>query len=548
MSKSKIMKPGMRGVIVRVLSFPGGFLALAWFLIRVIPKPSRALYPCQRAAFPLASAFVAALLGLGMTRGVRQLARPQLANSRPARSRGLVSVLLIAACLPFFLFGSAAPVSMDFASPASAPAALVRGPIGEPRGIRPGRVAWAFDPGATPWKGIGNGHWWEPQSTNQSVVDTMLAQVVCSVAGASGAQSSNVAASWDALLKFYNASEGRGSRGYQKGERFMIKVNFVGAIAVWGALGPDAIDYPNTSPHVIHALLDQLVNRAGVTQSDITVGDTLCNFPDGYYNLLARDFPRVNYLSYTPQSGRVTPRPSSVRMFWSTPNADGTRPDYLPTCFAEAAYLVNLANLKGHFDQAGITLCGKNNYGSLYRRPDGPGGFFNLHADSPRNNPRAGSYRNMVDLMAHDGLGGKTVLYLIDGLYAARHSARVESGRPLRWKSAPFNGGWTSSLFASQDPVAIDSVGMDFLLAEWPIVDPGESISPASPGVEDYLVEAALVSAPPSGVFYHPTDASPVKRPSSLGVHEHWKDAVSRRYSGNDGKKGIELVQLGGSP
>jgi hypothetical protein len=29
-----------------------GLLALAWFLIRVLPKPSRATYPCQRAAFP----------------------------------------------------------------------------------------------------------------------------------------------------------------------------------------------------------------------------------------------------------------------------------------------------------------------------------------------------------------------------------------------------------------------------------------------------------------------------------------------------------------
>ncbi len=35
-----------------------GFVALVWFLIRVVPKPSRAAYPCQRAAFPLASAFV----------------------------------------------------------------------------------------------------------------------------------------------------------------------------------------------------------------------------------------------------------------------------------------------------------------------------------------------------------------------------------------------------------------------------------------------------------------------------------------------------------
>jgi len=40
-----------------------GFGAFVWFLIRVIPKPSRARYPCMRAAAPLASAFVISLLG-----------------------------------------------------------------------------------------------------------------------------------------------------------------------------------------------------------------------------------------------------------------------------------------------------------------------------------------------------------------------------------------------------------------------------------------------------------------------------------------------------
>jgi hypothetical protein len=35
-----------------------GLASLVWFLVRVIPKPSRAFYPCQRAAAPLASGFV----------------------------------------------------------------------------------------------------------------------------------------------------------------------------------------------------------------------------------------------------------------------------------------------------------------------------------------------------------------------------------------------------------------------------------------------------------------------------------------------------------
>lgn len=31
-----------------------GLLSLVWFVFRVAPKPSRAAYPCQRAAAPLA--------------------------------------------------------------------------------------------------------------------------------------------------------------------------------------------------------------------------------------------------------------------------------------------------------------------------------------------------------------------------------------------------------------------------------------------------------------------------------------------------------------
>jgi len=47
----------------RVLPVIIGAGSLIWFLIRVIPKPSRATYPCQRAAFPLASSFIIWLTG-----------------------------------------------------------------------------------------------------------------------------------------------------------------------------------------------------------------------------------------------------------------------------------------------------------------------------------------------------------------------------------------------------------------------------------------------------------------------------------------------------
>ena len=50
-----------------------GLSSLLWFLFRVVPKPSRAAYPCQRVAFPLASSFVLWLAGLaGSTLALRR--------------------------------------------------------------------------------------------------------------------------------------------------------------------------------------------------------------------------------------------------------------------------------------------------------------------------------------------------------------------------------------------------------------------------------------------------------------------------------------------
>ncbi len=100
-------------------------------------------------------------------------------------------------------------------------------------------------------------------------------------------------------------------------------------------------------------------------------------------------------------------------------------------------------------------------------------------------------------------MGGKTLLFLVDGLYAGY----FWDSHPKKWTSAPFNGNWPASLFASQDPVAIDSVCYDFLLPEWPNVVNNGSGSPGSAlqgGAEDYLHEAALADSPPSGVFYDP--------------------------------------------
>ena len=61
-------------------------------------------------------------------------------------------------------------------------------------------------------------------------------------------------------------------------------------------------------------------------------------------------------------------------------------------------------------------------------------------------------------------------------------------------------------------------------------------------GVENYLHEAALASAPPSGAAYRDGAGNPVE---SLGVHEHWNNSVERLYSRDRGEsEGIELVRI----
>ena len=60
--------------------------------------------------------------------------------------------------------------------------------------------------------------------------------------------------------------------------------------------------------------------------------------------------------------------------------------------------------------------------------------------------------------------------------------------------------------------------------------------------VENYLHEAARVKKAPSGNKYKNGNGTDV---TNLGVHEHWNNPVSKKYSRNlDKKEGIELVKV----
>ncbi|MBU0742300.1 DUF362 domain-containing protein [bacterium] len=519
------------GFGARVLLPLTGFLALAWFLIRVIPKPSRAAYPCQRAAFPLASAFVLWVAGTLASWKLLQRGGTLLSGKRWAAAAACLSLAL--------LVGAAAWLSQPSTLSLAAPHP-VNDPLGEAEGIHPGRVVWCHDPDATDWEGPGHGYWWSPEHTDQVVVERMLSATIKELTG-----EADEAAAWDALIRHYNLEHGRGDTGYAPGEKITIKVNLVGChyLPGWGGTDPETydltsyLDYMNTSPQVMLALLRRLVCVVGAAPSDITIGDPLALFPNQYHAMLAGEFPGVNYLDHqggVPGHTRVAAQNSSVPLFWSS-HPSGYQQDYIPASYAQATYFINLANFKSH-SLGGVTLCAKNHYGSLIRYPV-EDGYFGLHESLAYQAPDPAAYRALVDLMGHAHLGGKTVLYLVDGLYSGCHPYDLA---PRRWAADPFGDDWTSSLFAAQDPVAIESVCLDLMQLEG---DP--RLYPRMAGVDDYLHEAALAHDPPSGTFYDPDHAGDVQRLASLGVHEHWNDPVGMQYSRNLGTgDGIDLVRL----
>ena len=143
-----------------------------------------------------------------------------------------------------------------------------------------------------------------------------------------------------------------------------------------------------------------------------------------------------------------------------------------------------------------------------------------------------GSYNCLVNLNGHKHLDGKTLLYMIDGLYPARN----QTSSVIRFTS--YDNDWFSSVLVSQDMVAIDSVGLDILRKEQAV---NPNVVDVTGNPDNYLHEAASANDPPSRTKYDPEDDGTTL--GSLGVHEHWNNPKEMKYSRNLGTgKGIELV------
>ena len=490
-----------------------GLTSLIWFLVRVVPKPSRAAYPCQRAAAPLAAGFVTWMVGIIVPTALYRAARA-LRRAGWWRLGGTLAAVAMLAAIAWLAHQSG-PALRAWEGTA-APYKLLDGPLapaGVARGIAPGRVVWARDPRAVSWES--KGFWWEDAYNNQAAIDGMLTRSIRALTNRT-----NDAQAWDALFRYFNRTHGRGEAGYRAGERIAIKANLN------NTTDHGVNNRLNTSPDLLLALVRQLTGAAGVKPGALTIFDASRFIPAYLYDKIHREFPEVLLVDHIGGDGRVKAefKPNAIPFSVAGNNASG-----VATAATEATYLIDAALLKGHVS-TGVTLCAKNLFGATSIDPDW---HKNAHDGfGPRRDGQPG-YSAFTDFLGHKDLGEKTMLFLIDALYA---NDLVDDPPHRKWKMVPFNNAWPASLFASQDGVAVDSVGLDFLRSEWPDL---ADLSYA----DDYMLEAALADRAPSKTVYDP--ARDGTRCRSLGVHEHWNNAVEKKYSRNLGKgAGIELYAI----
>jgi hypothetical protein len=331
------------------------------------------------------------------------------------------------------------------------------------------------------------------------------------------------AQAWDALFKNFNEEKHKVDKGYLVNQKIAVKINQNNTKRHADTTGL------NGTPQLVYSLIASLTKEAGVPQKNITIFDASRFITDNIFNKCHKDFPEVLFVDNEGGDGRIKSAYVDNAIPYSTDN--GKLATGLAACAVEADYLINIALLKGHVGQ-GVTLCGKNFYGATsidrnWRK--------NAHDNFNQDPQGKDKYMTFTDYLGHKDLGGKTLLFMIDGFY----SARSQDGPPLikdKWRMAPFNNRWCSSLFASQDGVAVDAVGLDFIRSEWPD-NPDLAYS------EKYLIESAMADNPPSKTFYDPErDGIRLK---SLGIMEHWNNANEKKYSRNLGKNyGIELVYI----
>ena len=485
-----------------------GISSTIWFLVRVIPKPTRATYPCMQVASPIMSGFVIWLLALSGSAAAFKKARNKLFEAKYIAAAFFAALGIFAANL--YVVDSNAKTSPDKLEIWYKPNV----PLGVAKGLFPGRVVWGHNSKIASWDGK-TGFWWEDRFNNQMQTDKLLSQTLFSLTNIE-----NEKKSWDILFRFFNKNQRISDSGYKSGEKIVIKINQNNTDS------HQSSNEINANPQLILSLIQSLVNEAGIQQENITLTDPSRFITNNIYDKCHSVYPNVHFIDHSGGDGRERSTFVENGFVYSYDFNGMTKG--LATCFTEANYVINLAIMKGHVSQ-GVTLCAKNFFGCTNIETDwrknSHGGGFSQSREGKRQ------YSVYPDFMGHKDLGAKTMLYLIDGIYSNKSLNGIPNSK---WTLAPFNNEWPGCLFASQDGVAVESVVLDFALALWPD-------APDMLYSDHAMEEMAMANNPPSGSVYDPERDG--IRLSSLGATEHWNNPADKKYSRNlNTGKGIELI------
>ena len=265
-----------------------GISSTVWFLIRVIPKPQRASYPCMRAAAPIMSAFVIYLMTLSGSLFAFKTAKNHFSKSRYVYAFLFLVITIVCSALFF-----ANKTEVANAGTTDINSLLPNAPVGVGHGIFPGRVTWVFDPKVATWDGT-NKYWWDEKSTSQVEADKMFDNVLKSLSG-----KENEAKAWDALFRNFNSEKKKVTAGYTPDQKIAVKINQNNTKSHADTTGLDG------TPQLVYALIASLTKEAGVPQKNITIFDASRFITDNIYDKCHKEFPEVVFVDNVGGNGRV---------------------------------------------------------------------------------------------------------------------------------------------------------------------------------------------------------------------------------------------------
>ncbi|AKB74546.1 hypothetical protein MSLAZ_1285 [Methanosarcina lacustris Z-7289] len=434
------------------------FMALAsffWLVYKSGTKPSRIVYPCQKAAAASLSTFV--ILAIVSSPLFIYMKKIRTFFTHDFKLNKLfLSIAIIAAIFGVFLaidYYNTMPMNSPVESGINGKVlstseqvnlgtqceyATIPAAYDLPS---PHKVVTVHDSNSSTWEGEGNPN----KYMNQTEIDKMVDVGIMELTGTTSPQDG-----WRKIIPYAN------------GQSVAIKVNFNNNW-YFSSSGFYYDDDSNTNMLNYAAVVNSVIRglkSIGVPSDKIWITDPSRPVHDQFRDRI--DDKGVQYYINQNCEAYIEGRPNvfvtgyvpdnSVYASTSTAYDEKIRPAQV---FADATYIINMPQLKGHgFTSVGrVTLGLKNHFGSVYYTADALG-------DDPAHDADPFA-KLLADINNNSVFRDKTRLVVGDGIMG---NPNINYGSPTLWSS--FGNKPPETLFFGVDPVAIDSVMVDYIRRE----------------------------------------------------------------------------------